>query len=168
MLNIIKRTAIPFCAGIVFTILCFIFTNAAMKEVSKSEYCGGKCHEMNQAYRSWELSPHGSNKYGYRVDCIKCNLPPREGDCIVHISAGVYKAGRDIYKHYFSGKYDIEKMRKKVLKDMSNSQCTHCHNDLLTKPDSPLAQQAHLAALANPDNPENRCVRCHEFTGHQR
>ena len=30
------------------------------------------------------------------------------------------------------------------------------------------AKEAHLESLSLPDDPENRCVECHEEAGHQR
>ena len=78
-----------FLAGFVFALLCFVALNAAMVPVSKSEYCGSKCHEMNTAYLTWELSPHGSNSKGIRVECIDCHLPEKE-KYFAHITAKAY------------------------------------------------------------------------------
>lgn len=165
--QVIKKRAPMFLAGIVFSLLCFIGLNAAMVPVSKSEYCGSKCHEMNTAYRTWELSPHGANTMGIRVECIDCHLPSKD-KYFTHLTIKAYVGAKDIYKHYFGDKYDIEKMRQKVLGSISNQRCLNCHDNLLVKPSSSAARIAHIASLANPDVPENRCVQCHEDTGHQR
>lgn len=138
-----------------------------MVPVSTSEYCGGKCHEMNAAYLGWELSPHGANSYGIRVECIDCHLPPKE-KYFTHITAKAYEGAKDTYVHYFGGPYDTEKVRKRVLSHLSNQRCVHCHNHLLGKPGNSAARTAHTAALAEPGIPENRCVECHEDAGHQR
>jgi len=61
-----KRTG-TFAAGVGFAVVCFLGINIAIEPTSKSQYCGSKCHEMKEAYRSWELSPHGSNAHGFRV-----------------------------------------------------------------------------------------------------
>jgi trimethylamine-N-oxide reductase (cytochrome c) cytochrome c-type subunit TorY len=158
---------LTFLAGIAFSLLCFILLNAAMVPVSKSEYCGGKCHEMGTAYRTWELSSHGANNMGIRVECIDCHLPSKD-KYFTHVAAKAYVGAKDIYKHYFGDEYDVEKMRQRVLSHMPNQRCLNCHDDLLTKPGSSASRIAHVAALANLDVPENKCVRCHEETGHQR
>ena len=41
---------------------------------------------MNAAYLSWELSPHGANAHGVRVECIDCHLPPKD-KYFAHITA---------------------------------------------------------------------------------
>ena len=76
--SIIKKRGLTFLAGLIFALLCFVGLNLAMKPVSSSEYCGSKCHEMTTAYQSWELTIHGANNKGIRVECIDCHLPPKE------------------------------------------------------------------------------------------
>ena len=163
----VRKRAPAFLGGFAFAILCFVSLNAAMVPVSRSEYCGGKCHEMNTAYRTWELSPHGANAAGIRTECVDCHLPPKE-EYFTHTAAKAYAGAKDIYKHYFGGEYDLEKSRKKVLDHMSNETCLHCHDSLLAKPGTSAARIAHVASLAEPDAPENRCLQCHEDAGHQR
>ena len=163
----VKKRMFTFLAGIVFAVFCFIALNAAMASVSTSEYCGSKCHEMNTAYLSWELSPHGANAHGVRVECIDCHLPPKD-KYFTHITAKAYTGAKDIYKHYFGPEYDIKQIRKKVLEHISSRICLHCHDNLLGKPGSPESRIAHTAVLAEPGAAENRCVECHEDTGHQR
>ena len=87
--RIIKKYGQIFIAGFAFAIICFIVLNLAMEPVSTSEYCGSKCHEMNTAYQSWELSTHGSNVKGIRVACIECHLPPKDR-YFSHIIAKAY------------------------------------------------------------------------------
>lgn len=161
-----KRIAI-FLAGFIFALLCFVALNAAMVPVSKSEYCGGKCHEMNTAYLTWELSPHGSNSKGFRVECIDCHLPEKE-KYFAHITAKAYEGAKDMYKHYFGDEYEGEKIRLKVLSHLPNERCSHCHDDLLARPGTSAARIAHTAALSEPDARENKCIQCHEDVGHQR
>jgi cytochrome c-type protein NapC/trimethylamine-N-oxide reductase cytochrome c-type subunit TorC len=156
-----------FLVGFAFAILCFIGINVAMEPASKSEFCGSKCHEMKIAYRTWELSVHGANKYGFRVDCVNCHLPPKER-YFTHVATKAYVGSMDIFKHFFIGGYDIEKARKKALEHMPNKRCVHCHDSLLTKPGSSSARKAHFASLSQPDAPENKCVECHQGTGHER
>lgn len=162
-----KKRIFTFLAGVIFAILCFIVLNAAMAPVSTSEYCGSKCHEMNTAYLSWELSPHGSNTYGVRVECVDCHLPPKE-KYFTHLIAKAYAGAKDMYKHHFGPDYDTEQIRKQVQKHISNKICLHCHDNLLGKPGNSAARIAHTAVLAEPDAPQNRCVECHEDAGHQR
>lgn len=163
----VKKRIWTFLAGFVFALLCFIALNAAMLPVSKSAYCGGKCHEMNKAYLTWELSPHGANSRGIRVECIDCHLPAKD-KYFAHITAKAYEGAKDMYKHYFGGEYDREKIRLKVLNHLPNKRCLNCHDDLLAKPDDSAARIAHTAVMAEPDAEENRCIKCHEDVGHQR
>jgi cytochrome c-type protein NapC/trimethylamine-N-oxide reductase cytochrome c-type subunit TorC len=122
---------------------------------------------MNTAYLSWELSPHGANRYGIRVECIDCHLPPKDR-YFAHITSKAYEGAKDMYKHYFGNQYNVETIRERVLDRLPNQRCMHCHDALLDKPGSSAARTAHTAALAEPDSPESRCVQCHAEIGHQR
>jgi len=163
----VRKRALTFLAGFIFAVLCFIGINAAMVSVSTSEYCGTKCHEMKTVYQSWEISAHGSNANGITVDCIDCHLPPRE-KYFTHLAYKAYAGGKDIYKQYFGPEYDAEKMRKKVIDNMTNDMCNNCHDNLMGKPSNSAARIAHMASLARPDDPDNRCMVCHEDTCHKR
>jgi len=165
--KLMKRWGIPFLVGLVFAVLCFVGLNAAMEPVSKKTYCGTACHEMNTAYRSWELSVHAANGKGIQVDCIACHLPPKE-DYFAHLFAKAHAGAKDMYMHHFGPEYDVENIRKKVLAHMSNETCAHCHEDLLIKPSGAKSRLAHVAAQQEPDKPENKCVTCHESAGHER
>lgn len=156
-----------FVAGFVMAMFCFVMLNMAMKPVSSSAYCGGKCHEMNTAYQTWELSPHGANKYGFRVECVDCHLPPKE-KYFRHLIAKGYEGGKDVYKHHFGGEYEIEALRKRVLEKIPNERCLHCHDDLLGRPDSPGARTAHAEVLNPPRGAKSKCIDCHENAGHER
>jgi len=163
----VKRRIWTFLAGFIFALLCFVVLNAAMVPVSKSDYCGSKCHEMNTSYLTWELSTHGTNSIGIRVECIDCHLPSKDR-YFAHMTAKAYEGARDLYKHYFGGEYDREKIRLRVLDRLPNKRCSNCHDDLLAKPGNSASRTAHTAALAEPDAEENRCLKCHESVGHQR
>lgn len=162
-----RRRGLAFLAGVSFSVLAFLLINVCLAATSSSEFCGAKCHEMNEAYRSWELSPHGNNEKGLRVACISCHLPPKE-KFFSHMTAKTYTGVKDVYKHYFGPSYDADKMSKEVLEHLSNKTCTYCHKSLLTTPGSAAARNAHVAALSEPDRPENRCVECHANVGHER
>ena len=161
-----KRVRV-FVAGFVAAVLCFVVLNVAMKPVSTSEYCGGKCHEMNKAYLTWELSSHGANKYGVRVECVDCHLPPKE-KYFRHLLAKSYEGGKDLYKHHLGVKYDVSEARRRALKKMPNSRCLHCHDDLQGRPGSAAARTAHAEVLNPPSSAQPRCVDCHENAGHER
>ena len=162
-----KKQILVFLAGFISVVFCFVVINLAMVPVSKSEYCGSKCHEMNTAYLTWELSSHGTNAFGIRVECVDCHLPSKD-KYFNHLAAKAYEGAKDIYKHYFGGEYNGEKIRQKVLDHISNQRCLNCHDNLLVKPGNSAARIAHTSALAKPDALENRCVQCHEDIGHQR
>jgi nitrate/TMAO reductase-like tetraheme cytochrome c subunit len=163
----IKYGVVPFIAGIVFSIFCFVGLNAAMKPVSTNSYCGTACHEMDTAYRSWEISVHAANPRGIQVDCFECHLPPKE-EYFTHLFAKAWAGARDMYMHHFGPEYDGEAVREKALAHMSNETCAHCHEDLLIKPSDAKARLAHQAAQLEPDKPENKCVACHAQAGHRR
>jgi cytochrome c nitrite reductase small subunit len=163
----LKAVIYAFVGGLVMAVLCFIGLNLAMEPVSKSDYCGSRCHEMNTAYQTWELSAHGANKYGFRVECIDCHLPPKE-KYFRHLLAKAYEGGKDVYEHYLGGEYEIQELRRRVLKKIPNERCLHCHDDLLARPDSPGARTAHAEVLNPPAGAAFKCVECHEDAGHER
>ncbi|MHC4594874.1 MAG: cytochrome c3 family protein [Planctomycetota bacterium] len=165
--EVIKKRGLTFLAGLIFAILCFVGINTAMEPASKSEFCGSTCHEMKAAYRTWELSTHGANEYGFRVECVDCHLPPHH-EYFRHVATKAYEGVKDICKHIFIGEYNFEESLKRARAKMPNKRCMHCHDNLLTKPGSSAAIKAHKASLANPDEPENKCVECHQGTGHER
>jgi cytochrome c nitrite reductase small subunit len=164
---VVRKGALTFFVGFAFAILCFIGINAAMEPASKSEFCGSKCHEMKTAYQSWELSVHGANKRGISVECIDCHLPSKD-EYFKHIATKAYDGAKDVFKHYFIGRYDVEESRKEVLEDMPNERCMQCHNNLLARPSNSDARIAHVAVLSQLDEPENKCIVCHEDAGHNR
>ena len=96
---IIRKKAWGPLAGFAFAVVFFVALNAAMVPISRSEYCGGTCHEMNGAYLSWELSSHGSNARGIRVECIDCHLPSKD-KYFTHVAAKGYAGLKDAYKHF--------------------------------------------------------------------
>ena len=165
--GVVKRLGPPFAGGIIFAMLCFIGINTAMEPVSTLEYCGSRCHEMNTAYQSWKISEHGLNANGITIDCVDCHLPPKE-KYFTHLAAKGYKGAVVIYNHYFGGEYGAEKLCELMLETVTNDMCTVCHDNLLAKPSNSAARIAHTASLSEPDEPENRCVKCHEDTGHKR
>ena len=156
-----------FVLGIVFAVLCFLALNIGMEPVSTPEYCGSKCHEMNTAYQTWELSVHGANKFGYRVECVDCHLPPKD-KFFTHILAKAYKGANDVYEHHFGDEYDGEQHRENVLASQPNENCLSCHDDLLKKPSRSFVRKAHLKVLKPTDDFEYLCVECHENAGHER
>ncbi len=166
--EVIKKRLLTFFVGFTFAILCFVGLNAAMEPASKSEFCGSNCHEMKTAYQSWELSVHGANKNGIQVGCVNCHLPSKEDAYFAHIFTKAYEGGKDVFKHYFIGGYDIEKARAKAREHMPNKRCVHCHNSLLTKPVSSASRTAHMDVLNPSDETEIKCIECHEEVAHQR
>jgi nitrate/TMAO reductase-like tetraheme cytochrome c subunit len=162
-----KKCIVTFSAGLLFAVFCYITICAAMEPFATSEYCGSNCHSMNQSYQTWELSAHGNNQHGIRVECIDCHLPPKE-DFFHHVTAKAYAGAKDIYMDKFGPEYDREHQRRKVLNSISNDICMHCHNNLLGNGSNSSAFQVHKTILLEPEKPENRCVTCHENAGHER
>lgn len=162
-----KKHGRPFIAGVLCAIVGFVVINVVVEHTSTPKFCGATCHEMNTAYRTWELSPHGANEYGFRVECVDCHLPPKD-KFFVHLAAKSYAGLKDTGMHLLGGEYDVESMRKKVVENIPSERCLHCHDALLTKPSSSAARTAHAAVLSGPKEPQNRCVACHEDVGHER
>jgi len=98
-----KKYGLAFLVGFVFAILCFVGINTATEPASKSEFCGSTCHEMKAAYRNWELSIHGANKYGFRVECVDCHLPPKD-EYFRHVATKAYEGSKDVFKHMVSSR----------------------------------------------------------------
>ena len=167
-----KRRVCPLFAGSIcgfaFAIICFLLIETAMKPLSKSEYCGGGCHEMQTAYDSWKLSGHAINAKGLKAGCVDCHLKSQD-HYFGRLTAKGIAGAKDTYMHYFGPEYEVEKLRTKVLEEFGNERCIRCHKDLLAKPDSEMAKDAHKESL-NPSDPEEafRCVDCHEEAGHIR
>ena len=165
--GLVRKRGPAFAAGLLFAVLSFIGLNAAMEPVSRSEYCGSNCHEMNEAYRTWELSVHGSNRVGIRVECVQCHLPSKE-KFFRHVAVKAYEGGKDVLMHHFGGEYDSEAVRSKALGKVPNERCQSCHADLLKQPGSMAARHVHALVAAEPDAAEHKCVKCHEHVGHDR
>jgi len=165
--KVIKKHIPAFIVGVGFAVLSFVGLNAAMEHTSRPDYCGSKCHEMQTAYQTWEISEHAAGQNGVRTECVNCHLPPKD-KYFAYVAAKVRCGTMGVYNHYFGGEYDLEKTRKKVLDSMRDGTCVYCHDNLLVKPSGPAARIAHTASLARPDSPEARCLACHEQVGHQR
>ena len=168
VLAFVKKHGLPFLIGLVFAVVCYVALNAVMEPFSESNFCGSTCHEIETAYESWKLSSHGANKYGYRVECVDCHLPPKD-KFFTHMANKSYHGTKELCTHFFGEDYDREKVRQRVLENMPNKRCQRCHDDLLAKPGSIAAKMAHKAILAKSDTPEEiKCVVCHEDAGHHR
>jgi len=153
-----KKYGLVFALGFFVAILSFVFTNAVMKPLSSPKFCT-VCHEMDEAYNSWELSSHGRNSTIMETDCSICHLPPKE-KYFRHLAAKSYVGVRDVFKHFFV-KYDVEEMRLSVLEKMPNERCLYCHNNLTSTSSSPGAMIAHKNTLFPPEGDEPKCVDCH-------
>jgi len=154
----IKKYGLVFALGFFVAILSFVFTNAVMKPLSTPKFCT-VCHEMDEAYNSWELSSHGRNSTIMATDCSICHLPPKE-KYFRYLVAKSYVGIRDVFKHFFV-KYDVEEMRLTVLDKMPNSRCLYCHNNLLNKSSSVGAMIAHKETLFPAEGDTPKCVQCH-------
>jgi len=149
-----------FLPGLVLAIIFYLSINEIAKPFSTPDYCGSKCHEMDTAYKSWELSVHNTNSKGLVADCSDCHLPSKD-NFIVHMSAKTYVGVKDLIIHHFGTEYDIEKVRQKVLDTMPNDRCLSCHSNLLNKDASPEAKAAHLKDLDSSGKIKTKCVECH-------
>jgi len=164
----IKRQVLIFFAGFAFALLCFVAINAAMEPVSKSEYCGTNCHEMDTAYQSWKASAHGTNEKGLHAKCIDCHAPSKD-DYFTHLVFKAYAGGKDVYKHHFGGEYNVEEERENVISRLPNERCLGCHVGLLSDPSAEETRDFHLEAIQPEEGTEQaKCIDCHEEAGHLR
>lgn len=165
--TVIHKHGGSFFLGLLCAVVGFVVINIAVGRTSSPEFCGATCHEMNTAYQTWELSHHGANKLGFSVTCVECHLPPKE-NFFAHVAAKSYEGAKDGIKHAFGVEYDIEAVRKKVVENIPNARCLHCHDALLAKPANRAARTAHIVVLSSPKDKKSRCVVCHEDVGHER
>jgi cytochrome c-type protein NapC/trimethylamine-N-oxide reductase cytochrome c-type subunit TorC len=164
--NTVGSYGVPFVLGVVFAVGCYLGISRAAKPFSGSEYCGGKCHEMAEAYNSWELSAHGTNANAVTVECVDCHLPAKD-KFFSHMTAKTYAGGKDLYMHHFGGEYSVEKMRTKVLEEMPDSRCARCHGNLLEASGTAIGRKAHIENMTASNDATQRCVECHDDI-HQR
>jgi len=94
-----------FSLGVVFAIGAFLGINFGMSKVSSAEYCGSACHEMKTAFDTWELSPHGINRLGVRVECADCHLPSKD-NYFRYTFTKAWLGAKDMAVHYFGPEYD--------------------------------------------------------------
>lgn len=161
MWRTVRRYWIPFALGLIVAVVGYIAITITAERFSTPQYCGATCHEMNTAYRTWELSSHHANKSGVGAECIDCHLPP-EKNFFSHMTAKAVAGAKDMFKHHFGGPYDVEKMRIKVLENIPNSRCLKCHNNLLVKPSSSGVRAPHQELLNPAKGGKLRCVDCHD------
>ena len=146
--------------GLVLAVILYLATNKISKPFSTPAYCGSECHEMDTAYKSWELSIHNTNSSGLVAECIDCHLPDKD-NFIVHMSAKISVGVKDLIKHHFGDEYDVQKNRQKVLDSMPNERCLACHANLLGKAVSLEAKTAHSKDLDPSGKNKSKCVECH-------
>jgi nitrate/TMAO reductase-like tetraheme cytochrome c subunit len=158
---VIRKHWLAFSVGFAFAIVCFLVIGAVAEPFSAPAYCGSKCHEMADAYSSWELSAHYANDKGLVAECIDCHLPSKD-KFFTHMTVKGFAGLKDTVKHHFGGEYDGRKMRRKVLEEMPNSRCLKCHAGLGTKPASAAAMLAHQNVLNRTEESKSRCVECHD------
>ncbi|MCK5174273.1 MAG: NapC/NirT family cytochrome c [Planctomycetes bacterium] len=165
--GVFKLLGLRFFVGIAFALFCFLCINAAMGPFSTSQYCGTNCHEMDTAYQSWQVSSHGANPRGVRIDCVDCHLPTKD-KYFTHLFAKAQTGAKDMWLHHFGGEYDADAVREKVVEHFEDEMCLHCHVDLLTRPDSDMAADIHKEAVTPADPAEAlKCIECHEGIAHE-
>ena len=152
-----------FTLAVLLGLVFLLYLDDVMGHISTPEYCGS-CHEIFDAYDSWELSPHHVNKHGVSVKCISCHLPPTD-NLIEHLAARLKTGSRDLFKHYFSDTYDAEALQEEVRRTMPGERCTYCHNDLAANPSKRSIGIVHKASIEKTSDPEHACLACHTLHG---
>ena len=155
-----RKYFLVFLLGLVLAVILYLTINKISKPFSTPAYCGSKCHEMDTAYKSWDLSIHKTNSHGLVAECIDCHLPSKD-NFIVHMTSKVYLGVKDMVKHHFGEEYNVQKSRQKVLNSMPNDRCLACHANLLNKTVSLKARTAHLKDLDPSGKNKSKCVKCH-------
>ena len=59
-----SRIVLIFAAGFIAAVIAFAIANDIAQRVTKSEFCGTTCHEMEGVYRGWKASGHYANDIG--------------------------------------------------------------------------------------------------------
>lgn len=158
--KVARKCILIFLPGLVLAVILCLAINKISKPFSTPAYCGSKCHEMDTAYKGWELSIHNTNSKGLVAECIDCHLPDK-GNFVVHMTSKISIGIKDLIKHHFGEEYDVQKIRQKVLDSMPNERCLACHANLLGKAVSSAAKTSHLEDLSPSGKNESKCVKCH-------
>lgn len=166
---LIKKCIVIFVPGIIAAIILFVIINAALGPTSTVEFCGEKCHEMDNVYASWKKSPHAVNRTGIEVACIECHLPPKE-KFFAHVTAKAITGTKDAIKHIANADYKEEELREKVRKHMSNDVCLRCHNKLEDNPfDKDIAAYHNEEVFKTEEGAKAaKCIECHADSAHVR
>jgi nitrate/TMAO reductase-like tetraheme cytochrome c subunit len=144
-----------FAAGFAAAVIAFAIENDIAQWVTRSEFCGTACHEMEGVYRGWKASPLYANDMGSVTHCADCHLPGQK-DYFARTADELYEGTKNLYKHFAGRPYEPNAMQKKVLATMPDKRCARCHETLLVKPKTIGSRIAH-------ENPEKlRCVECHK------
>ena len=151
------------CAGFLAGMLFACLAAAGVHGSSETSFCAS-CHEMKDTYRELQASKHWKNRSGTESQCSDC-----------HISrglAGLIEAkwkGLGEVKVHFLGKpsqHPAEwgarrlEMRKRLVADMPQENCTGCHSVDRMVPSNREAEVAHKTIT-----PGMRCLDCHSVEG---
>jgi len=118
------------------------------------------CHEMTDAYASWEQSAHRRNPSGVTVGCIECHLPPR-ADHVSHFGGKAWSGLKDVSVHLF-GRYDADAARQTARRALPDGRCLRCHDNLPAMPSSSAVAIVHGISLRNTaTGRDHACVVCH-------
>jgi cytochrome c nitrite reductase small subunit len=169
ILCLIKKCIIFFVPGFIAALIIFVIINASLVPTSKPKFCGTLCHEMDEAYTSWQEGPHAKNRTGVVTKCIDCHLPPKD-KYFTHLAAKAQTGIKDAYKHFFGGEYNAEEIRESVREHMTNDVCLRCHKDLQDSQANEAAMEMHDMMIFNPGEGEEpaKCIECHDEVGHVR
>lgn len=143
------------------------FTYWSVEATSTPQFCA-QCHEIKSAYNSWKTSTHYKVPQGKKMaTCRDCHLPGWNLPVSL-LWAKAYHGSKDIYHHY-SDKDEINllyyeyEMKINARKDIPNSNCLKCHEDIYTSRAVNL-KQYHKDIRKNYNL---HCVDCHKDMVHK-
>jgi cytochrome c nitrite reductase small subunit len=169
LICLIKKCIVIFIPGIIIALILFVIINAALVPTSSAKFCGELCHEMDDAYASWQKSSHFVNRSGIVIKCIDCHLPPKD-KYFTHLAAKAQTGIKDAALHIVNADYDAKAIRAKVTEHMTNAVCERCHSKMGTNTFDEDITAMHDEDVYHPAEGEEakKCIKCHEGVGHER
>ncbi len=131
--------------GIGFSIIFLVAFIFALDYASKPSFCRF-CHEMKEAYNSWENSSH----HGF--DCRLCHTKPGA----IGSALAYFKGVKGVFLHFTGG------FAKPIKSRVGNENCLKCHQEVTLIKWVGKRKVEHHIHLKN----EIQCTDCHSRVVH--
>jgi nitrate/TMAO reductase-like tetraheme cytochrome c subunit len=169
----------------VFAISVFLLAGAWFAQeayTSRSEFCGGSCHTMDEQFTAWKNNTHHAtnNKEGMQAECIDCHFLPGEKhgmkaklEGLRHLAAYLYNPDaplpiRPVIKDgacLQSGCHSTEKLQDKEIKFTEKIRFKHKPHftDKALKGQKLTCDTCHFKVTAEKhfEVPKDICFLCH-------